>query len=370
MAGDTRRIVWRLPIGRTRLSNSTRSISISCIDPITDPAWCALLKHPSAGLFHSPPWLRAIRDAYGFAIRAYLARDVNDGPVGGLAVCEIDDAAGHRLVTVPFSDSCDPLFTSDEVWRALFRELQSHQLPVNLRCLNEHRISTEDGLTTVKRARWHRLSVLSPAEELLLRMTPECRRAIRRANKVGLEVRPLVGDEDRVAFHQLHANLRKQKYRMLAQPLCFFEAIERRFRQIDGWHSLGAFLGDRMIAATVYVRWGDTLYYKFNASASDALNTRPNNLLVWSGVMLAQSLGCRFLDLGPSDDDQPGLIRFKRNFGAQEHELRFLRWTPPGWREAITNRTRLGEITRRLTEPHIPYEVAARAGAALYRYFA
>jgi hypothetical protein len=201
-------------------------------------------------------------------------------------------------------------------------------------------------------------------------MTPECRRAISRANRAGLEVRPLVGDLDREAFHRLHANLRKQKYRMLAQPLHFFEAIERRFREVDGWYSLGAFLDNRMIAATIYLRWGDTLYYKFNASALDALNTRPNNLLVWSGVALAQSLGCRFLDLGPSDDDQPGLIRFKRNFGAEEHELRFLRWTPPAWRETITNRSILGEITRRLTEPQVPDDVTARAGAALYRYFA
>jgi hypothetical protein len=32
----------------------------------------------------------------------------------------------------------------------------------------------------------------------------------------------------------------------------------------------------------------------------------------------------RALDLGPSDDNQPGLIRFKREFGAAERELRFL----------------------------------------------
>jgi CelD/BcsL family acetyltransferase involved in cellulose biosynthesis len=356
--------------GRTRLSNGTQAISVSCTDPISDPGWRELLKHPAAGLFHSPPWLCAIKDAYGFAIRACLATDGENKPVGGLGVCEIDDAAGHRLVTVPFSDSCDPLFNSYDVWRALFRELQSHQLPLNLRCLNEHTISIDKNLTTIKRARWHRLSLSSSPEELWLRMAPGCRRAIRRSNSLGVEVRPLVGDGDRDAFHQLHANLRKQKYRMLAQPVHFFEAIERRFREVDGWHSLGAFLGNRMIAATIYLKWGDTLYYKFNASALDALNTRPNNLLVWSGVTLAQSLGCRFLDLGPSDDDQPGLIRFKQNFGAQEHELRFLRWTPPGWRETTTNRGMLGEITRRLTEPHVPDVVTARAGAVLYRYFA
>jgi len=352
------------------MSEGAASVSVSCVDPTNDPGWSSLLKLPAAGLFHSPPWLLAVRDAYGFFVRAFLATDGSDEPLGGLAICEIDDAAGHRMVTAPFSDTCDPLLVLFEVWQALFRELQSYQLPINLRCLADHRISNEESLTTTKRARWHRLSLAHSPEELWLRMTPECRRAIRRAKRSGLEVRPLIGDEDRHSFHRLHAALRKKKYRMLAQPPHFFEAIERRFREVNGWHSMGAFMGNRLVAATMYLRWGDTLYYKFNASALDALSTRPNNLLVWSGVMLAQSLGCRFLDFGPSDDDQPGLIRFKQNFGADEHELRFLRWTPPDWRETPTNRGMLGEITRRLTEPHVPDDVTARAGAALYRYFA
>ena len=54
---------------------------------------------------------------------------------------------------------------------------------------------------------------------------------------------------------------------------------------------------------------------------------------IGAGIELADSLGCHTLDLGPSDDDQPGLIRFKRQSGAEEHELEVLRFTPPGWSE-------------------------------------
>src|SRR5262245_36631100 len=76
--------------------------------------------------------------------------------------------------------------------------------------------------------------------------------------------------------------------------------------------------------------------------------------------------------LGPSDDDQPGLIRFKRDLGAQEKELRFLRYTPPGWppeRGAEVGRL-LGQLTRLLTPPDVPDEVTERAGAVFYRLFA
>jgi hypothetical protein len=181
----------------------------------------------------------------------------------------------------------------------------------------------------------------------------------------------MVGDRDRETFYGLHVALRKQKYHLLAQPPDFFAAIERHFRDVDGWYALSAYLGERMIAATIYLRWRDGLYYKFNASALDCLPMRPNNLLMWAGITLAQSLGCRFLDLGPSDDDQPGLIRFKRGFGAEEYELCFLHWVPPDWRAPqLDTRRVLREMTRALTAPEVSDAVTAWAGTTFYRFFA
>jgi len=60
-------------------------------------------------------------------------------------------------------------------------------------------------------------------------------------------------------------------------------------------------------------------------------STCDNSLLVWAGMTLGRALDCRALDLGPSDDDQPGLIRFKRQFGAEGGTaLPPLRATGPG----------------------------------------
>jgi hypothetical protein len=102
------------------------------------------------------------------------------------------------------------------------------------------------------------------------------------------------------------------------------------------------------------------------------LATRPNNLLLVEGLSLAQAQGCVTLDLGPSDDDQPGLIRFKRSHGAMATELRHLRYVPAGWRDdrAVEVRQLLSTVTHLVTERDVPDEVTARAGAALYRWFA
>jgi len=283
---------------------------------------------------------------------------------------QIDDFAGRRIVTAPFSDTCDPLIKSPEAWPELLGALQSHGLPVNIRCLSEQRVSETDEIEVVKRARWHRLSTLLSTEDLWQRVSPEARRAIRRSKTAGMEIRSLDGSLDLAAFHQLHVALRKRKYRLLAQPLTFFEALERRFREAEGWYPLGAYLGSQLIAATIYLKWGDTLYYKFNASSAEALRARPNNRLVWEGILLAKALDCRYLDLGPSDDHQQGLIRFKKNLGAEESELQFLRWNPPNWSDDSNRRRVLTEITQNMTEPSVSDSVTAEAGAAFYRFFA
>jgi hypothetical protein len=87
-------------------------------------------------------------------------------------------------------------------------------------------------------------------------------------------------------------------------------------------------------------------------------------------MRLAKSLGCRFFDFGPSDDHQPGLIRFKQSFGAEESELHFLRWTPENWKDRPERREVLAEVTRSMTDPAVSDEIAADVGALFYRFFA
>ena len=346
-------------------------MQVISIDPVTDSRWSTLGSAPGAGLFHSPPWIGAIRSAYGFQPKAYLAVDATGSPRGGVAFCEIDDLLGRRLVSLPFSDTCDPLLMEPEAWAPLRARLAEHRVPLALRCLDDSFLSGDSEFVVTKRARWHTLPLTAPVDEIRSRFGATTRRGIAKAERAGVEIRPLEGQEGLAGFVRLHAQLRKRKYRMLAQPRSFFGAIAEQFGLTGGWHPLGAFHENRLLAATVYLRWGDTLYYKFNASDPDGLALRPNNLLVWAGLRLAASLGCRALDLGPSDDNQPGLIRFKREFGATEREVRFYRRAPEGYagEPGAELRPVLGEISRLLTAPAVPDDVTADAGTVLYRLF-
>ena len=199
----------------------------------------------------------------------------------GLLFAELDDALGTRITSLPFTDACDPLAESREVWSALLNPVLGGDRPVHLRCLDNPLADQDARLTVVKRARWHTLP-LEPGRDVESSFDEATRRAIRKAERAGVMIRPLADDE-LPALHRLHVKLRKDKYRLLAQPLAFFEAMARRFSEGGGWFPLGAFAGDRLVAATVYLRWRDVLYYKFNTSALDALGLRPNGLLVKAG---------------------------------------------------------------------------------------
>jgi CelD/BcsL family acetyltransferase involved in cellulose biosynthesis len=170
-------------------------------------------------------------------------------------------------------------------------------------------------------------------------------------------------------FVRLHVALRKRKYRMLAQPYAFFATLRNHFKDTGGWFPLAAFHGERVVAVTVFLKWKDRLFYKFNASAADALPLRPNDALMWEGLRLAHELQCSTLDLGASDDTQPGLIRFKRNYGAEEREIRDYRYSPLPVPAGAGRKAVLGHAAELFTLPVVPDHVTRLAGAVLYRYF-
>jgi CelD/BcsL family acetyltransferase involved in cellulose biosynthesis len=338
-----------------------------CVAAEHDPRWRLMTEQPAASLFHSPAWLGALADTYGFDPQAALVFDSDERAVAGVSFCRIKDLGGERIVCSPFSDYCEPLSTSRDHWPVLRTALLGYGLPVSLRWRDGSGIDPGSDFVAVRRARWHGIGVEPPLDVLWTRISSAARRAVRKAGREGLTI-GILEDPHLEHFIRLHVALRKRKYRLLAQPPVFFEALRRRFRCIDGWYPLAAWHRGRIVAVTVYLRWGDTLYYKFNASDAQALCLRPNDMLVWEGMRLARALGCREVDLGASDDSQPGLVRFKRRYSRDERQITQLASTR-SVRASHADDLLLSHVTQVFTNPAVPDEVTQSAGAAWYRYF-
>src|SRR5438093_246960 len=82
------------------------------IDPLTDDRWRRLVeRHPSSSIFQSRGWLHALRRVYGYEPLALATVTPRGTCTGAILFCRVKSwVTGSRLVSLPFSDHCDPLF--------------------------------------------------------------------------------------------------------------------------------------------------------------------------------------------------------------------------------------------------------------------
>ena len=84
------------------------------LNPLTDHRWQDLLaKHPSASVFHTPEWLTALQRTYGYEPVVVTTCPPEGELTNGVALCRVKSVlTGSRLVSLPFSDHCEPLANS------------------------------------------------------------------------------------------------------------------------------------------------------------------------------------------------------------------------------------------------------------------
>ena len=334
-------------------------------NPRTDARWRRLADE-HGDLFNSSRWLAVLHQGYGIEFDSVV---FGHGQ-GGFAWAEIKDVRGTRITSLPFSDFADPpgLPSSTDLGAAI-EPLLDRGCPVTLRFLRS-RLPELSGLVEVDRLAWHRASLPATEDELWNSVKSGARQNIRKAKGQGLEITIGSTREMLRQFRRLHVSLRKSKYRMLAQPTAFFDAIADRFGPDDLRVVLASDDGV-VVAGLVLLRHRDTAYYKFNASTDRALAIRANDLVMWTSLVEAQRWGCRQFDFGVSDLDQPGLIRYKRKYATEESEVVVLKSravAEPSPLASSVGRS-LPRLTHLLTDERCPDRLTGWGGDVLYRLF-
>jgi hypothetical protein len=342
-------------------------LTVVPIDPITDPRWHRLAAGPGASVFTSPPWISAVCRTYGFVPEGRVAIDAAEEPVGAFAWVAVEDVRGRRPASLPFSDRADPLVPDLRTWTALLDAAKTGDEQYTLRCLDDSPALADPGLRAIGEAAWHGTPLDGGLAELHRRISSQSRRNLAAGERAGIRV-DVRDDIDAVRiFYRLHVRLRKDKYRMLAQPVTFPESIWHEFAPAEGCL---ASRGDEVIAGALFLEWNGVLYYKFGASLQAHLQVRPNDAVYWAGIREGVERGLRLVDWGLSDLDQPGLVAFKRKWAGVEHRIVTLRsGGRPQRPEQEEFGRKLAELTRLLTDASVPDEITARAGAVLYHYF-
>jgi CelD/BcsL family acetyltransferase involved in cellulose biosynthesis len=331
------------------------------IDPLEDQRWTEFIeRHPSSSVFHTPAWLRALQRTFRYTPVVLTTAPPGIPLADGIAFCRIRSAiTGARMVSLPFSDHCQPLSASEELLRCLpeicAREKSKY---VELRPLEPLAPASPAafGLAPCFRYRFHVLDLRPPLEDIFRRFHADCiRRKIRRAEREGLECEAGRSDRLQHEFYELQV-ITRRRHGIPPQPREWFENIVAELGE-QATIRVARHQG-RAIASIITLQHKKTATYKYGCSDAADNNRGGTQLIMWQAIETAKAEGMESMDLGRGGIEDEDLSQFKERWGAQRQEITYLR-CPPGPESREFNFTLLSRL---------PKAFLVMAGRLLYRH--
>lgn len=305
--------------------------SVYEIDPIADPRWAQLVaSHPRASLFHDPRWLLALRTAYGYRPLAITTSRPGMPLSNGIVFCDIHSwISGRRLVSLPFSDHCEPLSSEAGDLGALLvragQEVDAGRYKrVEIRSVS-YEPSAGTGLGKDHSYLLHRLDLRPSIEAIYRGFHKDCiQRKIRRADRENLQYEDGNSAELLGKFVKL-MTMTRRRHGLPPQPMRWFRALISAFGK-DLKIRIASKEGVA-VASILTISHRRTVVYKYGCSDESLSRLGGTPFLFWRTIQEAKDNGQDQLDMGRSDTDGVGLIAFKEHWGARPSMLQY--WNYP-----------------------------------------
>jgi CelD/BcsL family acetyltransferase involved in cellulose biosynthesis len=307
----------------------TTPVSVFKLNPLQDPRWQDLVdRHPQGSVFHTTAWLDALSRTYGYEPVVYTTSPPPNKLSNGIVFSRVRSwVSGSRLVSLPFSDHCEPLATPEEMSELMHSLRASRRLTrwkyIEIRPLRQDAAASTHDLTRSESYSLQTLDLKPDLCTLFHNFHKSCiQRKIQRAERENLTYEEGRSDTLLNKFYDLLL-LTRRRHGLPPQPLAWFRnALEC--------------LGDRIliriaskngqaIASIITMQYKNVLVYKYGCSDSRFNNLGGNSLLFWRAIQDAKKSGLLKFDLGRSEADNRGLITFKENWGAVTRPLDYYR---------------------------------------------
>ncbi len=304
-------------------------MAVYTLNPLLDSRWGDFAeRHPRASIFHAPGWLEALRRTYGYEPIVYTTSAPGTPLLNGMVFCRVRSwLTGDRMVSLPFTDHCEPLVEGPEEGKEILDSLQcalgrEKFNYIELRPLRANLLA-ETGLQKNNSFWFHVLDLHAELGELFGRLQKDSiQRKIRRAEREALFYEEGRSEMLLKQFYHLFV-LTRRRHRVPPQPInwfrnvvtCLGDRLKIRVASKEG----------RPIASIMTLRHGHTMVYKYGGSDAKAHNLGAMPFLFWKAIQDAKKDGVQKFDFGRSDWDNVGLITFKDRWGSQRMELTYWR---------------------------------------------
>lgn len=343
--------------------------SVYSIDPLHDPRWPEFVcRHPNASVFHTRGWLRALQMTYGYEPVVFTTSAPDESLTNALLCCIVRSwLTGIRLVSLPFSDHCEPLVENAEDFRKLSSYAESVRIEerwkyVEIRSANSL-LDFDDRFGRATTFCLHRLDLRPSLDALYKGFHQNCiQRKIRRAERESLTYEagcsPLL-------LQQLYGllQLTRSRQHLPPQPFEWFQNLVACMGK-DVCIRI-AYKGCQPIAGIMTLEHGKKMVYKYGGSDAKLNNLGATAMLFWRAIKDAKDAEIEELDLGRSDLNNPGLITFKERWSAARTTLNA--WRTP----AVIASPSFEPLRARLAKEvcaRLPDSALILAGRLLYRH--
>lgn len=183
-----------------------------------------------------------------------------------------------------------------------------------------------------------RLELKRPEEEILNGMRQKTRYNIRLAEKKGVAVRRAETADFERFWKLMLETVRRDGFRL---------HVKDYYRKMLAVRNIELYIAEyegKVVAGNILAFFGDTATYLHGASDYARRNVMAPYCLQWQAIKLARQRGLCYYDFYGVDEKRwPGVTRFKRGFGGEEHEY-------PGTFDLIFNKNlyNLYRVARRL----------------------
>ncbi len=323
--------------------------------------------------YYRQEWLDLLAKLYGYSIIQLTTTNADGDTTGLLPLCLMQSPlTGRRLVSLPFSDFCPVLAKDEASMNSLIDQALSLAQEKQVRYL-ELRTGVNGVLSKRPElieenlyVRWL-VPLVADTNRVWSNLRKQVQQKIRKAQKLGVQVRMAQSRKDIAQYYHLHLLTRSKKHGMPSQSRRFFLELWDAFAADGNVQLLLAEYQGNVIASALLLVSGTTVHFAYSASDERYLHLSPNNLLLWEVITWSCTQGYQTLDLGRTAQDNQGLMDFKRGWGASREPL------PYYYYPHVTGLASTSENSwkfRLLTEcwKHIPLPLAEYLGSHLYKH--
>jgi hypothetical protein len=339
------------------------------INPLLDPRWTRFIdRHSRSSIFHTRGWLEALNRTYGYEPVVYTTASPLEELENGIVFCKIDSwLTGRRLVSLPFSDHCEPLVDSREEWQFLAASMIDDTRwegckyveirPVTMR----PELAGQSEMTLSDSFFLHTVDLRPESNKLFSTFHKSCvQRKIRRAERERLTYVSGRSPELVRQFYRLLIETRR-RHRLPPQPIEWFNTLVDCLD--DALTIRIARKNNRPIAGVLTLSFRNRIYYKYGCSDRRFHNLGGMQMLLWRTIQQGKNGGAETLDLGRSDVGQPSLATFKDHWGSTRSQLTYYRY--PGVRQPSRFHKWTTEVARHAFA-RLPNSLLATASRLVY----